>query len=252
LKIIAEKINGTRKRVAQAIQERDAAFIQNLAQQQAAVSQTAWLDANAGTAPQREPEDLIWLVETIQSVVDKPIALDSANVKALEAAIKVVKNKPMINSISLEPSRMAVFPIVAEYKCPAVALAMDEKGIPKTKEERIDIIGRILEKTRPMGIPDEDLYFDPLAMTIGTGPRDPEKLSESTHHLRIEQHLIRNARAHLHQQGVSRPFDAGWDGLRHLRSEQSGHPDNHSGHRAAAVAGQALPQFYARIPRRSF
>lgn len=169
MKIIAEKINGTRKRVAQAIQERDVLFIQNLAKQQAAVSHTTWLDANAGTAPQREPEDLIWLVETIQSVVDTPIALDSANPKALQAAIKVVKHKPLINSISLEPGRMDVYPIVAEHKCPAVALALDEKGIPKTKQERIDTIGRLLNKTRPMGIKDEDLYFDPLAMTIGTG-----------------------------------------------------------------------------------
>jgi cobalamin-dependent methionine synthase I len=168
LKIIAEKINGTRKRVAQAIKERDADFIQNLAREQAEAGAT-WLDANAGTAPQREPEDLIWLVENIQAVVDTPISLDSANVKALQAAIKVVKTKPMINSISLEPARLDVFPIVAEHKCPTVALAMDEKGIPKTKEERIDVIGRIMEKTRSMNIPDEDLYFDPLAMTIGTG-----------------------------------------------------------------------------------
>jgi cobalamin-dependent methionine synthase I len=168
LKIIAEKINGTRKRVAQAIQERDAAFIQNLAKEQAEAGAT-WIDANAGTAPQREPEDLIWLVENIQTVVDTPIALDSANIKALEAAIKVVKKKPMINSISLEPGRLDVFPIVAEHKCPAVALAMDENGIPKTKEARIEIIGRILEKTRAMGVADGDLYFDPLCMTIATG-----------------------------------------------------------------------------------
>ena len=168
MKIIAEKINGTRKRVAQAIKERDADFIQNLAREQTEAGAT-WLDANAGTAPQREPEDLIWLVENIQAVVDTPISLDSANPKALQAAIKVVNKKPMINSISLEPGRLDVFPIVAEHKCPAVALAMDEKGIPKTKEERIDTIGRILEKTRSMEIPDEDLYFDPLAMTIGTG-----------------------------------------------------------------------------------
>jgi len=168
LKIIAEKINGTRKRVAQAIQERDADFIQNLAKEQAEAGAT-WLDANAGTAPQREPEDLIWLVENIQAVTDTPISLDSANPKALEAAIKVVKKTPMINSISLEPGRLDVFPIAAEHKCPAVALAMDEKGIPKTKEERIDTIGRILEKTRSMDIPDDSLYFDPLAMTIGTG-----------------------------------------------------------------------------------
>jgi len=169
LKIIAEKINGTRKRVAEAIKNRDAAFIQELAKKQAEAGATAWLDANAGTAPQREPDDLVWLVETIQAVVDTPIALDSANAKALEAAIKVVKHKPLINSISLEPGRMDVYPIVAENKCPAVALAMDEKGIPKTKEERIATVGKILDKTRPMGIADEDLYFDPLAMTIATG-----------------------------------------------------------------------------------
>jgi len=168
LKIIGEKINGTRKRVKQAIEERDAAFIQNLAKEQTSAG-ADWLDANAGTAPQREPEDLIWLVENIQAAVDTPICLDSANPLALEAAIKAVNKTPMINSISLEPNRLGVLPIVAANKCPAIALAMDEKGIPKTKEERISIIGRMLEKTRTMGIPDGNLYFDPLAMTIGTG-----------------------------------------------------------------------------------
>ena len=62
MKIIGEKINGTRKRVAQAIQERDAAFIQDLARQQAEAG-ADWLDANAGTHPSREADDLIWLVE---------------------------------------------------------------------------------------------------------------------------------------------------------------------------------------------
>lgn len=169
MKIIGEKINGTRKRVAQAIQERDGAFIQNLAREQAAAG-ADWLDANAGTAPQREPDDLIWLVENIQTAVDTPVCLDSANPNALELAIKSVNKTPMINSISLEPTRLeGVLPIVAAHKCPAVALAMDEKGIPKTKEERISIIGRMLEKTRSLGIPDGNLYFDPLAMTIATG-----------------------------------------------------------------------------------
>lgn len=172
MKIIAEKINGTRKRVAQAIQERDAAFIQNLAREQASIPHTAWVDANAGTAPQREPEDLIWLVETIQSAIDKPIALDSANPKALEAAIKVVKTKPMINSISLEPGRRDIFPIVAEHDCPTVALASGEKGLPKTQEECLGNIARLLEKTRSMGIKDGNLYVDPLAMTIGSGIRN--------------------------------------------------------------------------------
>ena len=184
LKIIAEKINGTRLRVAQAINDRDVAFIQDLAKQQAQIDATAWLDVNAGTAPQREPEDLIWLVETVQAVVDKPLALDSANPAALKAALGAVKQKPLINSISLEPGRLDVFPIVAENKCPAVALAMDGKGIPKTKGERLEIIGKILDKTRPLGIADEDIYFDPLAMTIATGQENALLFLETTREIK--------------------------------------------------------------------
>lgn len=73
MKIIGEKINGTRKRVAQAITERDTDFIQSLAQKQTEAGAT-WLDVNAGTHPSREADDLIWLVETIQAVVDTPSA----------------------------------------------------------------------------------------------------------------------------------------------------------------------------------
>ncbi len=169
MKIIGEKINGTRKRVKQAIEERDAKFIQDLARSQAEAG-ADWLDANAGTAPQREPDDLIWLVENIQAVTDKPICLDSANPTALEIAIKAVKQTPMINSISAEPHRLkGVLPLVAQYKTPAIALAMDENGIPKTKEDRINVIRRLLGETRKLGIADNQLYFDPLAMTIATG-----------------------------------------------------------------------------------
>jgi 5-methyltetrahydrofolate--homocysteine methyltransferase len=168
LKIIGEKINGTRKRVAQAIQERDAAFIQDLAKKQADAG-ADWLDANAGTHPSREADDLIWLIDNIQAAVETPICLDSANPAALEVAVKAVKQTPMINSISAEPHRLnGVLPIVAANKCPAIALAMDEKGIPKTKDERIAIIRRILGETRKLGMPDSDLYFDPLAMTMST------------------------------------------------------------------------------------
>lgn len=166
--IIGEKINGTRKRVAQAIQERDAAFIQDLAKKQTEAG-AHWLDTNAGTHPSREADDLIWLIENIQAVVDTPICLDSANPAALEMAIKAVKKTPMINSISAEPNRLnGILPIVAANKCPTIALAMDEKGIPKTKDERMIIIRRIIAETRKMGIPDSNLFIDPLAMTMST------------------------------------------------------------------------------------
>ncbi|MBN1429210.1 MAG: methyltetrahydrofolate cobalamin methyltransferase [Anaerolineae bacterium] len=170
MQIIGEKINGTRKRVAQAIADRDADFIKNLAAKQAEAGST-WLDVNAGTHPDREPDDLIWLIETIQPVVDIPLCLDSANPKALQIAIKAVEKTPMINSISGEPDRLEnVLPLVAEHNCQVIALAMDDKKIPETGEQRIEIVRKVLAETRAAGVPDARVYCDPLAMTIATNP----------------------------------------------------------------------------------
>jgi len=168
MKIIGEKINGTRKRVAQAIAERDADFIKDLAQKQAEAGST-WLDVNAGTHPDKEPDDLIWLIENIQSVVDTPLSLDSANPKSLGIAIKAVNKTPLINSISGEPERLEkILPIVAEHGCEVIALAMDEKKIPETFDKRMEVIDKVLEQTQAAGVADDKVYVDPLAMTIAT------------------------------------------------------------------------------------
>jgi 5-methyltetrahydrofolate corrinoid/iron sulfur protein methyltransferase len=168
MKIIAEKINGTRKRVGQAIAERDAAFIQELALKQTNAG-ADWLDVNAGTHPSREPEDLIWLIDNVQAVVETPLALDSANPAALQAAVRAVRRTPMINSISGEPERLEnILPIVAEHGCEVIALCMDDKGIPQTAEQRLDVCRRLISATRAAGVPDEKVYVDPLVMTIAT------------------------------------------------------------------------------------
>lgn len=168
MEIIGEKINGTRKRVARAIAERDADFIQDLARRQSEAG-SAWLDVNAGTHPKQEPDDLIWLVETVQAVVDTPLCLDSANPRALEAAIKSVNQTPMINSISGEPQRLEeILPLVAAHGCRVIALAMDAKKIPETAEARVAVIEKVLAATHAADIPDERVYVDPLAMTIST------------------------------------------------------------------------------------
>jgi len=168
MKIIGEKINGTRKRVARAIAERDAEFIKNLAVKQTEAGST-WLDVNAGTHPETEPDDMVWLIENIQSVVDIPLCLDSANPKALEAGIQAVDKTPMINSISGEPDRLEkILPIVAEHGCEVIALAMDDKKIPETYEKRLEVIDSVMAATRAAGVPDDKIYVDPLAMTIAT------------------------------------------------------------------------------------
>ena len=168
MEIIGEKINGTRKQVAQAIADRDADFIQDLAAKQAGAGST-WLDVNAGTHPDQEPDDLVWLVDTVQAVTNTPLCLDSANPQALAAAIKNVNKTPMINSISGEPQRLeGVLPLAAEHGCPVIALAMDDKKIPETSAARVDVIHKVLAATRAAGVSDAQVYVDPLAMTIGT------------------------------------------------------------------------------------
>lgn len=168
MRIIGEKINGTRKTVAAAIAKRDTEFIQNLAKKQVEGG-AYWLDVNAGTHPDREVDDMLWLIDLIQGVTDVPLSLDSANPKALTAALSAVQKTPMINSISGEPDRLSnVLPIVAQYGCEVIALAMDDKGIPNSVEARLTVVHRLFEATRAAGVPDEKVYVDPLVMTIAT------------------------------------------------------------------------------------
>ena len=186
MKIIGEKINGTRKLVGKAIVERNAAFIQNLAIKQAEGGAN-WLDVNAGTAPEREADDLVWLVQVVQDVTQVPLCLDSANPAALRVAMQHIQQTPMINSISGEPARLeGILPIVAEFGCPVIALCMDDKGIPATADDRLNVVRHIVAKTRAAGVPNEKLYFDPLTMTIATNNQSGKTILETMRMIRTE------------------------------------------------------------------
>jgi 5-methyltetrahydrofolate--homocysteine methyltransferase len=166
--IIGEKLNGTLKKTAAAIADRDVAYVKDLAQRQVAAG-ASFIDVNAGTAPEREPDDLVWLVETVQEVTDTPLCLDSANPVALTAALERVKRPPMLNSISGERKRIeGVLPLVPGRACGVVALLLDDNGIPKDVDGRLMVGRRLLELTRAAGISDSQVFFDPLAIAVST------------------------------------------------------------------------------------
>jgi len=167
--VVGEKINGTRKAVALAIRERNADFIQNLAKSQVEGG-SAFLDVNAGTAPEREPEDMAWLVTTIQESCDVPLSLDSANPKALHAGLDLVRRTPIINSVSGERPRVeGVLPLALEYKTSLILLALDDDGIPNTSDGRMKIVDRLAGLAIAGGLKEENLYIDPLVTAISTG-----------------------------------------------------------------------------------
>jgi 5-methyltetrahydrofolate corrinoid/iron sulfur protein methyltransferase len=168
--IIGEKINGTRKAVGNAIRERDTAFIQQLALSQVEAGST-YLDVNAGTSPEREPEDMSWLVQTIQEVTDIPLCLDSANPIALRAGLERVKKPPVINSVSGEISRInGVLPLAFEFKTSLILLALDDTvGIPNTCDGRMAIVHRLVALAKDGGLQENQLIIDPLVTAISTG-----------------------------------------------------------------------------------
>jgi 5-methyltetrahydrofolate--homocysteine methyltransferase len=171
--IIGEKINGTRKAVGIAIRERNAEFIKQLAISQAEAG-SDYLDVNAGSTPEREPDDLSWLIETIQNVTDLPLCLDSANPKALKAGLELTNKKPIINSISGEKNRIdGILPLALEYKTDLVLLSLDDEvGIPDSCEGRLEIVDRLVHLAIEGGLGESQLYIDPLVTAISTGDKN--------------------------------------------------------------------------------
>jgi 5-methyltetrahydrofolate--homocysteine methyltransferase len=166
--IIGEKINGTRKAVAEAIKKRDSSFIKDLALSQVKGG-AHFLDVNAGTHPDSEPDDITWLVNTIQEVTEATLCIDSANPKALLAGINAAKKLPMLNSLSGEKARIqGVLPLASQYGTELVVLALDDNGIPKTAEERLEIVRRLVGLCLENGLIESQLYVDPLVTTIAT------------------------------------------------------------------------------------
>lgn len=143
-------------------------MIEDLARRQAAAGAT-WIDVNAGTSPDREAEDMAWLVETVQGAVETPLCIDTANPRALDAALAIVNQTPLINSISGERGRIEeILPRVVAAGSPVVALALDQNGIPAGVEDRLAVIRRLVDATRAAGLSDDRVYIDPLVMTLST------------------------------------------------------------------------------------
>lgn len=168
--IIGEKINSTLKSIRPAMESRDTAAIVDLAQRQVEAG-ASFIDVNAGMFYENELEILQWLIESIQEVVKAPFAIDSPNAKAILVGLKANKNgKPIINSITGEKERIkSVLPLVAEYKTGVIALCMDDRGMPETSKERVDIAHNLIDTLTREGVPLSDIYVDPMIRPIGTG-----------------------------------------------------------------------------------
>jgi 5-methyltetrahydrofolate--homocysteine methyltransferase len=129
------------------------------------------LDVNVGAASVNEAEILPRAIEIVQDAVGVPLCIDTADNDALEAALEVYQGKPLINSVNGEEKNLErVLPLVAEYEAAVIGLAMDDDGIPKDPQKRLEIARKIVERAESLGIPREDVLIDCLALTVSAEP----------------------------------------------------------------------------------
>lgn len=165
--LIGERINPTgKKRFKQALVENDINYILNEGVNQRDKG-VHILDVNVGLPEIDENAVLTDAVFQLQSVVDLPLQIDTADVKAMESAMRIYNGKALINSVNgKEECMKAVFPLVKKYGGVVVALTLDENGIPDTAEGRFKIAKKILDNAHKYGIRNKDIIFDTLAMTV--------------------------------------------------------------------------------------
>ena len=169
--IIGESINPTRrKKLVSTLQEGNFEYVLELARIQIDAMADV-LDVNVGFPGVDDVKLLPETVRAIQNKFDIPLCLDTPNPKAIEAALKVAKGKCLINSVNGEERSLnAILPVAKEFGAAIIGLVMDDNGITHDPEKRLAIAEKILERAVKLGIKEEDVVIDPLAMAVSADP----------------------------------------------------------------------------------
>jgi len=167
--IIGEKLNPTgRKDIKEALKKEDWAYLRKIARDQLNAG-AKLLDVNIGIPGIDKTEIMKKIIHELQLEISQPLVIDSGNPDVLEAGLKEYIGKPLINSVNGDQAVMdRIFPLVKKYGAAVIGLTLDEKGIPKTVEDRLAIARRIVEEAAKYGIDKKNIYIDTLTLTVGS------------------------------------------------------------------------------------
>jgi 5-methyltetrahydrofolate corrinoid/iron sulfur protein methyltransferase len=168
--LIGESLNVINKKIGKAYKERDPKPIQEEALHQKKMGMD-YIDINLGPAKKDGHELMPWVVQTVQEVVsDIPLALDTSNISAIEAALKVYKptsRPPLINSIMCRPERYEkMIPLAAEYNTDFIALMWGPDGLPRDENERAALAVELLYAANEAGIANERIWVDGIVTPV--------------------------------------------------------------------------------------
>lgn len=168
--LIGESLNVISKKIGTAFKERDPKPIQEEALDQKAKGMD-YIDINLGPAKKDGHELMPWVVEVVQDVVpDKPLALDTSNIDAIAAALKVIKDvgtPHLINSIMARTERYEkMIPLAAEHNADFIALMWGPDGLPRDENERAALAVELLYAANEAGIENERIWVDGIVTPV--------------------------------------------------------------------------------------
>ncbi len=177
--LIGESLNVISKKIGRAFKERDPKPIQEETEFQLDKGMD-FIDINLGPAKKEGHELMPWVCEVVQEVApDTPLALDTSNIDAIEASLKVLKpaSQPhLVNSIMVRPERYErMVPIVAQYDADFIALMWGPEGLPRDENERAALCVELVYFANEAGIPNEKIWVDGIVTPVNI--QQPQAIS---------------------------------------------------------------------------
>ena len=169
--VVGERINPTGKKKLQAeLKEGSLDLVRSMARAQEE-NGASILDVNMGMNGIDEKQMMLDVIYEVSTTVDCPLCIDSSHVDIIEAALLIYPGRALINSISLEKEKFEkLLPIARKYGAMFILLPLSDEGLPKSLEEKREIVNIILDRALELGFAREDIVVDGLVATVGANP----------------------------------------------------------------------------------
>jgi 5-methyltetrahydrofolate corrinoid/iron sulfur protein methyltransferase len=198
--LIGESIHVISRDVSDAVRDRNPKVIQELAIAQAKAG-ADYIDVNLGPAKKDPEESTQWLVNAIQEVTDLPLSIDTLNSVAMAAGLKVCKKRPLLNSASGKAvSKEKMLPLAVKYKTDVVISVITDAGCPPDIDSRSESIMETVALANEMGIPNENIWVDPIILPISA---DQKQVTEAIEFIGILQDLLPGVKSTVGLSNVS-------------------------------------------------
>lgn len=187
---IGERINPTgKKKLQEELRAGSLELVKTMAEEQEQLGAHI-LDINMGTNGIDEKEMMLKAIDEVSLTTSLPLCIDTSYVDIMEAALFHYPGRALINSVSLETEKIEkALPLVKKYGAMVILLPLSGAGLPKSKEEKEEMIHELVRRALDLGISKDDLIVDGLVQTVGANKRAAietlETISHCTNDLQI-------------------------------------------------------------------